>query len=76
VEIAKLIWECGFLSVSVNNIPQKVNEFWAQIKKDGILLTGGNDLALMPDISDFWSFPRTDWIKWEETGMLGKFIRL
>jgi hypothetical protein len=53
VEIAKLIWECGFLSVSVNNIPQKVNEFWAQIKKDGILLTGGNDLALMPDISDF-----------------------
>lgn len=45
VEIAKLIWECGFLPIPVNNIPQRINEFLEQIKPDGILLTGGNDLS-------------------------------
>ncbi len=45
VEIAKLIWECGFLPVPVNNIPQKINTFLDQIRPDGILLTGGNDLS-------------------------------
>lgn len=45
VEIAKLIWECGFLPIPVNNIPQKINIFLDQIRPDGILLTGGNDLS-------------------------------
>lgn len=45
VEIAKLIWECGFLPVPVNNIPEKVQVFLEQIEPDGILLTGGNDLS-------------------------------
>lgn len=45
VEIAKLIWECGFLPVPINNIPQRVQEFFEQVKPDGIILTGGNNLA-------------------------------
>ena len=45
VEIAKLIWECGFLPVSVNNIPDKIQVFLEQIKPDGMILTGGNDLS-------------------------------
>ena len=45
VEIARLIWRCGFLPISVNNIPQKIHEFLEQIKPDGIILTGGNDLS-------------------------------
>lgn len=45
VEIAKLIWECGFLPLPVNNVPQRINEFLEQIRPDGILLTGGNDLS-------------------------------
>lgn len=45
VEIAKLIWECGFLPIPVNNIPQKINTFLDQIRPDGILLTGGNNLS-------------------------------
>ena len=45
VEIAKLIWECGFLPVSVNNIPDKIQVFLEQIKPDGMILTGANDLS-------------------------------
>lgn len=45
IEIAKLIWACGFLPLPVNNIPQKIDDYLDQIKPDGILLTGGNDLA-------------------------------
>lgn len=45
VEIAKLIWECGFLPVPVNNIPDKIQVFLEQIKPDGMILTGGNDLS-------------------------------
>lgn len=45
VEIAGLIWACGYLPIPVNNIPQKVNDFLEQIKPDGIIFTGGNDLA-------------------------------
>lgn len=45
VEIAKLIWECGFLPVPVNNIPDKIQVFLEQIRPDGMILTGGNDLS-------------------------------
>ncbi|MDE7431714.1 MAG: gamma-glutamyl-gamma-aminobutyrate hydrolase family protein [Lachnospiraceae bacterium] len=45
LEIAKLIWECGFLPVPVNNIPKNVQVFLEQIKPDGMILTGGNDLS-------------------------------
>lgn len=45
VEIAKLIWECGFLPVPVNNIPGRLQAFLEQIRPDGIILTGGNDLS-------------------------------
>lgn len=45
VEIAKLIWECGFLPVPVNNIPEKVHMYLDQIRPDAIMLTGGNDLS-------------------------------
>ncbi len=45
VEIAKLIWECGFLPVPVNNIPEKVQIFLEQVNPDGMILTGGNDLS-------------------------------
>lgn len=45
VEIAGLIWECGYMPVPVNNIPQRVNDFLEEIKPDGIILTGGNDLS-------------------------------
>lgn len=45
VEIAKLIWECGFLPVPVNNIPDKIQVFLEQINPDGMILTGGNDLS-------------------------------
>lgn len=45
MEIAKLIWECGFLPIPINNIPQKTNEFLSQLKPDGFILTGGNDLS-------------------------------
>ena len=40
VEIAKLIWECGFLPVPVNNIPEKVQIFLEQVNPDGMILTG------------------------------------
>lgn len=45
VEIAKLIWECGFLPVPINNIPEKVQIFLEQVNPDGMFLTGGNDLS-------------------------------
>lgn len=45
VEIAKLIWECGFLPIPVNNIPGQVQTFLAQVRPDGVILTGGNDLS-------------------------------
>lgn len=45
VEIAKLIWECGFLPIPVNNIPEKVQILLEQISPDGMILTGGNDLS-------------------------------
>ena len=45
VEIAKLIWKCGFLPIPVNNIPEKIQTFLEQIKPNGIILTGGNDLS-------------------------------
>ena len=35
VEIAKLIWECGFLPIPVNNIPGQVQTFLAQVRPDG-----------------------------------------
>lgn len=45
VEIAKLIWECGFLPVPVNNIPGRIQTFLEQLQPDGMILTGGNDLS-------------------------------
>lgn len=45
VEIARMIWECGFLPVPVNNIPEQVGTFLEQVRPDGIILTGGNDLS-------------------------------
>lgn len=45
VEIAKLIWACGFLPVPVNNIPGRIQIFLEEIRPDGIILTGGNDLS-------------------------------
>ncbi len=45
VEIAKLLWECGFLPVPVNNLPDKIPIFLKQVKPDGMILTGGNDLS-------------------------------
>lgn len=45
MKIAKLIWECGFLPVPVNNIPGGIQIFLEQIKPDGMILTGGNDLS-------------------------------
>lgn len=45
VEIAKLIWECGFLPIPVNNIPDKIQIVLEQFRPDGMILTGGNDLS-------------------------------
>ena len=40
VEIAKLIWTCGFLPVPVNNIPEKIQTFLEDIRPDWIIITG------------------------------------
>lgn len=45
IEIAKLIWECGCTPIPISNIPQKTWEFVKQMKPDGIIFTGGNDLS-------------------------------
>ena len=45
VEIAWFIWECGYVPVPVNNIPQRIHMFLEYIRPDGVILTGGNDLS-------------------------------
>lgn len=45
VEIARLIWSCGFLPIPVNNVPGRVQTFLEQVRPDGLILTGGNDLS-------------------------------
>lgn len=45
IEIAKLLWECGYMPVPINNIPLRVREYLEEVRPDGILLTGGNDLS-------------------------------
>ncbi len=44
-KIAELIWECGYMPIAINNIPSRVQVFVENIKPEGIVLTGGNDLA-------------------------------
>jgi len=44
-EIADFLWECGYLPIAVNNIPSKIYLFMNEIKPEGIVLTGGNDLV-------------------------------
>ncbi len=43
-ELPKLLFACGYLPISIANIPELVSDFLNQVKPDGILLTGGNDL--------------------------------
>jgi len=43
--IARFILACGFLPVAVNNVPEYVVDFINHVKPQGIILTGGNDIA-------------------------------
>ncbi len=43
--VARLIIACGFLPFPIMNIPDMVIPFCEELKPDGILFTGGNDLA-------------------------------
>lgn len=43
-KISEFIDACGFLPVPIMNKPLLVNSFCNEIKPDGILFTGGNDL--------------------------------
>ena len=43
--VVKFIYTCGYIPIPVNNIPGKVEEFIHEIKPDGIILTGGNNLV-------------------------------
>lgn len=44
-KIAEFINVCGYLPIAVNNIFGDVHRFAEEIKPDGIILTGGNDLV-------------------------------
>lgn len=44
-QIARFIWACGFLPVPVNNLPEQVEQYVAELAPAGIVLTGGNDLT-------------------------------
>ena len=44
-KIAEFINACGYMPIAVNNIPDNVYTFVDEIKPDGIILTGGNDLV-------------------------------
>ncbi|MDR3156991.1 MAG: gamma-glutamyl-gamma-aminobutyrate hydrolase family protein [Lactobacillales bacterium] len=43
--LVKFIWDCGYFPVAINNISEKVDDFIAFIRPQGIILSGGNDLA-------------------------------
>lgn len=43
--IAKFIYACGFLPIPIMNQPEMVRPFLDDVRPDGILFTGGNDLA-------------------------------
>lgn len=43
--ISKFIDTCGFLPVPIMNVPSLADSFCDSIHPDGIILTGGNDLA-------------------------------
>ncbi len=45
VDVAKLIWACGYIPIPINNIPKKTRIFLKSTDPDGVILTGGNDLA-------------------------------
>ena len=44
-KIAKFIYACGFLPIPIVNIPDIVLTFVDDVMPDGILFSGGNDLA-------------------------------
>lgn len=45
-EIAKFIWDCGYIPIPINNVPSRVSALMENTKPNGIMLTGGNDLAI------------------------------
>ncbi|MCL2250039.1 MAG: gamma-glutamyl-gamma-aminobutyrate hydrolase family protein [Oscillospiraceae bacterium] len=42
--VAHFLRTCGFLPIPICNIPELMPEYLRELKPDGILLTGGNDL--------------------------------
>lgn len=43
--IARLIYACGYIPIPMVNEPELTKKFCNAIRPDGVLLTGGNDLA-------------------------------
>jgi len=44
-QIAAFLWACGFAPVPVNNLPERIEQYVEILQPEGIVLTGGNDLA-------------------------------
>lgn len=44
-QIARFIWRCGFLPMAMNNLPEQTAQYMEALQPEGIVLTGGNDLA-------------------------------
>ena len=45
-QIARFIWSCGFLPIAMNNLPELTAQYIEALQPAGIVLTGGNDLAV------------------------------
>lgn len=49
VEWARIIWELGFLPVSLSSGIADVDAYLAELSPEAVLLSGGNDIGLAPE---------------------------